>query len=204
MDESYYHPGPWLSEYDRTKWAAHYEVAHPMMKEGLRLVVVQPGAVYGPGDRSPTGTTFIQYLRRRLPVVPREPAYCWGHVEDTARGHILAMERGRIGEDYIIAGPAWKLAAVLDLAEKITGIPAPRLRPGPGFMRAAAALATPLDRLFPLPETFSVEAMRVSAQATYLGTSAKAQRELGFSARPLEEGLRETLLFEMEALGLLK
>src|SRR5687768_14407463 len=47
-DESYYHAGPFLSEYDRTKWRAHYEVAQPMMREGLPLVILQPGVIYGP------------------------------------------------------------------------------------------------------------------------------------------------------------
>src|SRR2546428_703749 len=95
VDESYRHDGPWLSEYDRTKWVAHYEVAEPMMKKGLPLVIVQPGVTYGPGDPSAMGITLREYLERKLRGVPKVSAYCWGHVEDTAAAHLLAMERGR-------------------------------------------------------------------------------------------------------------
>jgi len=87
-DESYRHDGPWLSEYDRTKWVAHYEVAEPMMKKGLPLVVVQPGVTYGPGDPSQMGIALREYLERKLRGVPKGSAYCWGHVEDTAAGHV--------------------------------------------------------------------------------------------------------------------
>ncbi|MBV9578862.1 MAG: NAD-dependent epimerase/dehydratase family protein, partial [Chloroflexi bacterium] len=101
VDETYEHDGPWLSEYDHTKWEAHYEVALPMMRQGLPLVIVQPGGVYGPGDNSPQGELLRQYLRRKLPMVPRGSALCWGHVDDTAAGHALAMERGATGQSYI-------------------------------------------------------------------------------------------------------
>ncbi|MBI4257744.1 MAG: NAD-dependent epimerase/dehydratase family protein, partial [Thaumarchaeota archaeon] len=63
VDENYRHNGPWLSEYDRTKWLAHYEVALPMILDGLPLVIVQPGVNYGPGDTSSVGKLLRQYLR---------------------------------------------------------------------------------------------------------------------------------------------
>lgn len=189
VDESYRHGGPWLSEYDRTKRVAHYEVAEPMIREGLPLVIVQPGVVYGPADPSPMGDTLRQYLRRTLRGIPKGAAYCWGHVDDIARGHVLAMERGRPGESYIIAGEPRTLVDAIELAERITGIPAPRLRPSPGFLRFLAALTRS-------------EMLRVSAGATYLGSNAKAKRELGLHHRPLEDGLRETLTLEMAALGI--
>ena len=189
VDESYRHDGPWLSEYDRTKWVAHYEVAEPMMKKGLPLVIVQPGVIYGPGDPSAMGITLREYLERKLRGVPKVSAYCWGHVEDTAAAHLLAMERGRPGESYIVAGEPKTLIDAIEMAERITGIPAPRMRPSPGFVRFLAAVTRS-------------EMLRVSAGATYLGSNAKAKRELGLRHRPLEEGLRETLLAEMKTLGI--
>ena len=107
VDESYYFAGKHISVYDETKWKAHYEVALPLMKAGLPAVIVQPGAVYGPGDRGPLADTFVSFLRGQPARGAGEgSAYCWGHVADTARAHLLAMEKGRIGESYIIAGPA--------------------------------------------------------------------------------------------------
>lgn len=188
VDESYRKGGPWLTEYDRTKWVAHYEVAEPMMRRGLPLVIVQPGVTYGHGDPSEIGKSFRQYLRRKLRGVPRTAAYCWGHVEDIARAHLLAMEKGRTGESYIIAGEPQSDVEVFALAERITGIRAPRFRPSARFLRFLAAITRS-------------EVLR-AAPATYLGNNAKAKRELGLTHRPLEEGLRDTLSREMRDLGM--
>jgi nucleoside-diphosphate-sugar epimerase len=202
VDESYRFDGEHLSEYDKTKWRAHWEVALPMMKAGLPLVIVQPGVNYGPGDTSAIGNVLRQYLQGKLPMVPDKTAYCWAHVDDTARGHIQAMEKGRTGESYIIAGPVHTLAGALQIAERITGIKAPRMKAAPAMLRAMSAAMSVVETLVPVPEQYSSETLRVSAGATYLGSSAKAERELGFTARPLEEGLRETLEYEMKVLGM--
>ena len=203
FDESYRHEddGHWVSEYDHTKWRAHYEVAEPMVKEGLPLVIVMPGLVFGPGDTSTIHETFVQYLRRKLPMVPEKTTYCWAYVDDIARGHILAMEKGKPGENYIIAGPVARVVDILAMAEKITGVPAPRLHPSLGTVRAMAAVMGMLEKVVPLPATYSAEGLRVIA-ATYLGSNEKAKRELGYTLRPLEEGLRETLFYEMRQLGM--
>jgi nucleoside-diphosphate-sugar epimerase len=197
VDETYRFDGPFLSEYDRTKWAAHYQVAEPMIRAGLPLIVVQPGGVYGPGDNSPQGQMLRQYLGRKLPMVPRGAALCWAHVEDTARGHVQAMERGTPGESYIIAGPPASIVEVLDVAQRLTGVPAPRIHPSPALIKAVASIMSAIERVAPLPETMSSEYLRVAAGATYLGSSAKAIRELGFDPRPIDVGLRETLDYEL-------
>jgi len=202
VNEGYRHDGPWLSIYDRTKWEAHYQVALPMIREGLPLVVVQPGLVYGPGDTSAMHETFVQYLRQKLPLVPRKTAFNWAHVEDTAQGHVLAMEKGKQGETYILAGPAHTLEEAIDFAQTITAIPAPRFRASPNLMRGLATLMQIVGAVVPLPATFTAEALRVSAGSTYLGDSSKACRELGFQVRPLAEGFRQTLLYEMARLNM--
>jgi dihydroflavonol-4-reductase len=183
---------PTTSVYDETKWRAHYEVAEPLIAAGLPLVIVQPGVVYGVGDRGPVRGAVDAYLRRRLPIAVASTAYSWGHVEDTAAGHRLAMERGRAGESYILAGPSHTFVEALRIAESITGIPVPRVVI-PGALATAAALV------------LRTEAMRVIG-ATYLGSSAKAQRELGFTARPLRDGFAEVLpahLADLRSRGLI-
>jgi len=202
VDERYRHEGPWLSEYDRTKWRAHYKVAEPMMRAGLPLMIVQPGVVYGPGDTSPVRSVLVQYLRGKLPMVPRGTAYCWGHVDDTARAHLAAMEKGTPGEAYIIAGPAHTLRQAFAMAAAITGIPAPRAQAPPWMLRSLAGVMAVVERFRAVPETYAAESLRVTAGVTYLGSSKKASRALGFAARPLEDGLRETLLHEMRLLGM--
>ena len=202
VDEKFRHHGPWLTQYERTKWMAHFQVARPMAEAGLPLVILQPGVVYGPGDPSAIGTAIRQYLRGRLPVTPQRTAFCWAHVEDTATAHRLAMERGRLGETYIVAGPVHTFREVFELAERLTGIPAPRIHPGPSAMKAMAAFMKFLGALIPLPSAYSAESLQIMAGTTYIGDNRKARRELGFAPRSLEEGLGETLRYEMERLGL--
>ncbi|MGQ0551393.1 MAG: NAD-dependent epimerase/dehydratase family protein [Armatimonadota bacterium] len=202
VDETYRAGGPWLSEYDRTKWKAHYEVAEPMMRAGLPLVIVQPGLTYGPGDASTLRETLVQYLRGRLGMLPGRTAYCWGHVDDTVRGHIQAMERGAVGASYIIAGPPHTVIEAFTAAERLTGIKAPRWHVAPGLMRLAAGLVRPVDMIVALPPLYASETLRVMAGVTYLGSNARAVRELGFAARPLADGLRDTLAHEMRLLGI--
>jgi nucleoside-diphosphate-sugar epimerase len=161
-----------------------------------------PGLVYGPGDTSSVRTTLIQYLQRKLPLIPRRTAFAWAHVDDIARGHILAMEQGAPGESYIIAGPASTLEDALKLAEQITGVPAPRLRVPPGLLKAMSRLMSVVERVVPVPDDFSAEYLRINAGVTYIGDNAKARRDLGYNPRSLETGLAETLNHEMRLLGM--
>jgi nucleoside-diphosphate-sugar epimerase len=201
VDETYRYDGAHLSEYDRTKWAAH-KLAEQFIADGLPLVVVMPGLVYGPGDTSSVRTTLIQYLQRKLPMIPRQTAFSWAHVDDIARGHILAMEQGVPGESYIIAGPTATFEDALKLAEQITGVPVPRLRVEPGLLKAMAGLMRVVERVTPVPDDYSAEYLRINAGVTYIGDNAKARRELGYNPRSLKEGLAETLYHEMRLLSM--
>jgi len=202
VDETYRYAGPHLTVYDRTKWQAHYEVARPMIAAGLPLVIVQPGAVYGPGDTSALRAVFVNHLRRRLPLVPARTAFCWGHIEDIARAHVAAMEQGRVGQSYFIAGPAHTLIDAVTLAARCSGRPAPLATVPAGVLRGAARLARAVETLLPLPAGLSSETLAVLGGATYLGADDKARRELGFAPRPLAEGLRHLVEHEMRQLGL--
>jgi len=199
-DESYRAGGPWLTVYDRTKWRAHYEVAEPLQRAGLPLVIVQPGPAYGPGDAGVLHDTFVQFLQGKLPMAPARTTLCLAHVDDVARGHILAMERGTAGESYIIAGPPQTFIEIMALAAQISGVPAPKQHPPPGLLKGMAAVMGVVGAVVPLPPTYSGEMLRSIAGVTYLATNAKARRDLGYDPRPLAEGLRETLAAEMAAL----
>lgn len=200
-DETYRYDGPHLSQYARTKWIAHYRVALPKIQEGLPLTVVMPGLVYGPGDTSGMHTALVDLLRGRLPVTPARTAFCWAHVEDTARGHILAMEKGLAGETYIITGPRHTFEQAFDVAARIGKVRAPLMHPGPRTMRSAAALMSLAGRFATLPAALQPESLRVLAGTTYLGANDKAVRDLGFTARPIEEGLAQTIEHELRAIG---
>lgn len=198
VDESYHFHGRHLSEYDRTKAVAH-QIAKQFIAKGLPLVIVMPGLIYGPGDTSSLRETIIDFLKNRVPMLPDETAYTWAHVDDIAQGHILAMEKGRIGESYMICGEPHSVADAFKLASEITGKPAPRTVSARIF-GVMAKLVRPFDRF--LPPTYTSEGLRIVAGVTYLGDNRKARQELGYNPRPLREGWEETLRHEMKLFGM--
>ena len=198
VDESYRFTGKHLSEYDRTKAAAH-DIAKEFIAKGLPLVIVMPGLVYGPGDTSTLRENIISFLKGQLPAVPDQTGFCWAHVDDIVQGHILAMECGRIGETYIIAGEPHSTVEAFKLAGQITGKPAPKTISHKIF-QVMSKLVKPFDGL--LPPTYTSEGLRVIAGVTYMGDNSKARRELGYNPRPYGEGWGETLLHEMKLLSM--
>jgi len=199
-DESYHFTGKHISIYDATKAEAH-DVAVKMIKDGLPLVIVQPGLVYGPGDTSSVRTSFIQYLKKQLPVMPKQTAFSWAHVDDIAHAHWLAMGKGKVGENYNICGPTHTFINALEVAKELTGVPLPMAVPA-GMIRAMSEMMYVFDKFIPVPESYTGEGLRIIAGVTYIGTNAKAKRELGYDPRPLKEGLAETLKHEMKLLGM--
>lgn len=197
-NESYHFTGQHISEYDRTKAAAH-DIAKEFIANGLPLIIVMPGGIYGPGDTSVLRRTFIDYLQGKLPMLPSKAGICWAHVDDTAQGHILAMEKGVIGETYIIAGEPCTYQDAFQMASHITGKPAPRIVSYRVF-QTLSTLVKPFDAL--LPETYRSESLRVTGGPTYWGDNSKAKRFLGYNPRPLTEGLESTLRHEMSLLGM--
>lgn len=200
VDETYRYAGPFYSEYTRTKAEAH-RLAETFIADGLPLVIVIPGLTYGPGDTSTVHVTLVQYLQRQLPVIPQQWAFCWAHVDDMARAHILAMEKGRAGETYIIGGPAHTVVDAMNVLEQMTRISAPRAAPA-GMFRALSVVMGIVEKIIPLPEVYTREGLRGMAGVTYIGDNSKARRELGYNPRPLKEGLAETLQHEMRLLGM--
>jgi nucleoside-diphosphate-sugar epimerase len=199
VDETYRFTGRHVSVYDRTKSDAH-RIAEEFIREGLPLIIVQPGLVYGPGDTSGVRTMLLDFLRGRLKVIPTRTAYSWAHVDDIARGHLLAMERGRPGRSYFLAGPVHTIVEAIDLAVRLTGLPKPARVP-PALLRVASVVMRGVELAVDVPPGVNAESLRVLAGVTYLGSSARAREELGWTARPLADGLAETLRHEQALLA---
>ncbi len=190
VDETYRFTGEHLSVYDRTKAEAH-DIALAFAAQGLPVVLVQPGLVYGPGDTAQTGALIDQVVRGKRPLAPRGGGVCWAHVDDVAAGHVLAMEKGGPGESYMLAGPRATLAEGLTRVAGIAGTKGPVVLPS-RLVAATAGLMTALGKVVPVPPDLAGETMRAGL-ATYYGSPAKAKRELGWEARPLDQGLAETV-----------
>lgn len=196
VDETY-RPSPPPSVYLRTKWEAHYEVAKPMMDEGLPLVVVLPGNVFGRWDK-PYGTTrgvLRGYLEEELPIVPEGWSFPYEYAEDTARSHIRAMEQGDPGEEYIIAGDSRTLDELFSIAESITGVPTPNTAPTALFSLFASGMRL-VERVTTPPEGFESETLEFLSGNSVRVDNSKAKQELGIDHRPLDDGLEQ--YFEWE------
>ena len=190
VDESYRFTGKHLSTYDETKAAAH-DVALEFAAAGLPVVVVMPGLVYGPGDTALTGSLIRNVVAGRTVVVPARCAVCWGHVEDIAAGHVLAMSKGVPGSSYMLAGPPARLVDGLRRVASIAGAKRPIALPTPAVALTARLIGL-VGRVVPVPPGYAAESLRAGL-ATYYGTPEKAVRELGWTFRNLGDGLTDTV-----------
>jgi nucleoside-diphosphate-sugar epimerase len=193
VDETYEHPcEDFTSYYEQTKVEAH-KVAKRMIAEGLPCAVVQPGGVYGPGDTSQLGDLLEQFLSGKLPMIPfPELGICLAHVEDTAAGIVLALDKGRTGEAYVIAGPATTMRGAVETVAKVSGRKAPKRAVPTGLMKAMTPIGPLVGKLMGQPPNLR-ELISSADGVTFWATNEKAVKELGFAPRGIEDGLRQTL-----------
>lgn len=193
VDETYRRPDrAFVSYYDATKYMAH-GIAVSRAAAGAPVVIVQPGAVYGPGDHSELGAQIAQVRRGkyRVKMFP-EAGFTMSYVDDVAEGTILAAEKGRVGESYVLGGEVTRLGALLDKVADLTGSRRPRVTVPPVAMRAIAPLGRLVGPLVGVGPNLR-EAVHASDGVTYWASSGKAERELGYAPRKLEQGLRDML-----------
>jgi dihydroflavonol-4-reductase len=181
--------------YVNSKHEAELE-AYRLAAHGLPVVIVNPSFVLGPDD--PTGTSMN--LVRRF-CLGRIPAYVDGalnivDVRDVAAGHLLADERGEVGERYLLAGRNFTLDRLFADLARISGVDPPPLKLPAGLALAGAQAATRLRLPAPAPPD---EIASASLWWTYRNT--KAKRELGFSPRPHEETLEDAVAWQLEQLN---
>lgn len=204
VDETYRSPNDFPTVYQETKWRAHYEVAEPMIEDGLPLVITTLGAIYGPRDKDYGGTprtAFTDYLHGDLPMIPRDFVLSFDYVEDTARMLHEAMAKGEPGEEYIVASEPRNMVEMFEVAERLTGVKTPRTVPG-ALLRWLSHPIAGLERVTRPPEGLRSETFRFFDSGAVLVDNSKAQRELGIEHRPLEEGLQEYLDWELEQQGM--
>jgi nucleoside-diphosphate-sugar epimerase len=184
VDETYSPPaGDYVSLYHESKALAH-RAARQRIAHGAPVVVVQPGGMYGRGDHTGIGPLLERAARGKLVLLPfGSVGLNWTYVEDAVEGVLLAHDRGRAGETYIVGGEIATLREAVVRAFAVAGR-RPRIVPVP---TRAVRLATPFGPLLGLSVSDYVSA---SDGVTYWGTDEKARRELGYAPRGLDEGLR--------------
>jgi nucleoside-diphosphate-sugar epimerase len=194
VDESYEHPGKeFTSYYEETKLEAHKIAKRMMAEEGLPCTIVQPGGVYGPGDTSQLGDLLEQFLSGKMPLIPfPDLGICLTHVEDIAGGILLALDKGRAGEAYVISGPATTMREAIETVAGLTGRKAPKHALPTPLMKAMTPIGPLVGKMMGQPPNLR-ELISSADNVTFWAGYEKAGRELGYAPRGLEEGLRQTL-----------
>jgi len=194
-ERDFYLPGSTGSAYFESKWAMEAE-AWRAVAEGLPLVIVNPTAVFGPWDVGPTtGEILLNVAKGRMPV--------WMDMEvnvvdarDVGVGHVLAAERGQLGERYILGGENLSVQEALTIAAREAGVKPPRWRASLGLLAALVKAGEALGHL-PLVEPLPLEHFKTMSEWRALDCS-KADGELGFGTRPFLETIRDTLAWFRE------
>jgi dihydroflavonol-4-reductase len=181
-----------IGHYKRSKFLAEQE-ALKAASAGVPVVIVNPTAPVGPGDwkPTPTGRIIVDFLNGKMPayvntglnVVP---------VEDVAAGHLLAAEKGRIGERYILGGRNLTLKQILDALAKIAGRPAPRVKMPHAVALAAGYADQWISRLVGREPQIPVEGVKMSRHRMFVA-SDKAERELGYAPTAVEASLERAV-----------
>ncbi|MBM3837657.1 MAG: NAD-dependent epimerase/dehydratase family protein [Verrucomicrobia bacterium] len=176
--------------YKLSKWRAEV-VALELAGRGLPVVIVNPSAPVGPRDvkPTPTGKVIVDFLNREMPAY-LDTGLNWVHVRDVAVGHILAAEKGRVGERYILghAGGNWTMEQAFAVLEEISGVPAPRFRVPYGLALAAAHIGEALARFTGQPPKAPLAGVRMAKYKMFFNAD-KAVRELGLPQTPPKQAL---------------
>jgi dihydroflavonol-4-reductase len=181
-----------IGDYKRSKLLAEREVEAAWAR-GVPVVVVSPSTPIGDGDvkPTPTGKIIVDFLSGRFPAYV-DTGLNLIDVRDVATGHLLAAERGRPGERYILANANLTLQALLAMLARIAGRSAPRLRLPHWLPLAIAHVEAPIARLFKREPRVPLDGVRM-AKKTMFFDGSKAVRELGLPQSPIEPALRRAV-----------
>ena len=177
-----------LSYYDETKVLAH-RLAEARISDGAPILIAMPGVTYGPGDHSAIGGQLRAAFEGRLGVVVLgSMGIAAVHLEDEAAGIVAVLDRGRIGESYLLTGECLTMEDAISIAARAGGHRPPRFHVSTSVLRAAEPLADLAMRIG-LVRFDLGEALRAADEVTYWAGHGKATAELGFDPRPFNRGI---------------
>ena len=184
------------TDYERTKWLG-LQIVRARAAAGQPIVIVHPGVVYGPG--APTEgnllrDTLADYVRGRLRarLGRGDLRICYAFIDDVARGHLLALERGIAGQGYILGGENATQDDIFSLLHALTGLASPALTVPYWAAEALGALLVFGAHLTGRPPSITPGVV-ATFRHEWAYRSARAEREIGYTITPLHEGLRRTL-----------
>ncbi|HEY1716886.1 MAG TPA: hopanoid-associated sugar epimerase [Verrucomicrobiae bacterium] len=182
------------NDYKRSKWAAEL-VAMKFAREGLPVVIVNPSTPVGQRDvkPTPTGQIIVAFLNHELPAY-LETGLNWVHVRDVAIGHILAAEKGTIGQRYILGNKDgnWTMEETLKVLEEITGISAPKTKVPHWVALAAAHVDEGTSFFTRKPPKAPLAGVRMAKYKMWFNPG-KAIRELGLPQTSPKQALTDAV-----------
>jgi dihydroflavonol-4-reductase len=182
------------NHYKRSKWLAE-QVAREFAGKGAPVIIVNPSAPVGPRDvkPTPTGKVIVDFLKRQMPAY-LDTGLNWVHVRDVAEGHILAAERGRVGERYILGNLEgnWTMKEAFAILQEITGIAAPRFQVPYSVALAAAHVDETIARFTGKPPKAPLAGVRMAKYKMFFNP-AKAIAELGLPQTPPRQALADAV-----------
>jgi dihydroflavonol-4-reductase len=187
-----------IGHYKRSKFLAE-QVALRYAAEGLPVVIVNPSTPVGVGDLkpTPTGKLIVDFVNGRMPGYV-DTGLNLVDVEDVARGHVLAAEKGRVGEKYILGHENLTLQQILALLAELTGRSAPRLKVPYVLALGVAYVDAALARLIPGREPFAPPVGVKLSKKKMFFDPGKAVRELGWTQIPVREALQKAVRWFVE------
>jgi dihydroflavonol-4-reductase len=183
-----------IGHYKRSKFLAEAEVCRLVRETGLPVVTVNPSTPVGPRDLkpTPTGRMIVQAAAGRMPAYV-DTGLNLVHVDDVARGHLLAFEHGRTGERYILGGRNMSLKEILHELADLTGRPAPRVCLPHSLILPVAYMVEAFARISKGGEPFiTVDGVRL-AKKTMFFSDEKARKELGYNPGPVNQALKDAV-----------
>lgn len=183
-----------IGHYKRSKFLAEEAVRRMARDEGLPVVIVNPSTPVGPRDikPTPTGRLIVAAASGRMPAYV-DTGLNVAHVDDVAAGHLLAFDKGRIGERYVLGGHDMTLAEILRAVARIAGGEAPRVKLPRRLIFPVAVVAETWARVAGGGEPMvTVDGLKMAKKLMFF-SSAKAERDLGYRHRPAEEALGDAV-----------
>ncbi len=182
-----------IGHYKRSKYIAEEKVREMIKKAKLPAVIVNPSTPIGPGDikPTPTGRIIIEAASGRMPAYV-DTGLNIVHVDDVADGHILAFEKGRIGERYILGGENLTLRELLEKIAQFTGRSAPKIRLSPNMILPLAYVVEFISQITKKEPFITVDGVLMSKKKMFFSIE-KAKRELRYNPRPADEAIKDSI-----------